>query len=173
MATDIQFIQWTQNEPESWIEYRTIEVFHYQLSQVYRYVDNRDDLTATLETGAPRNPNTAVLFSNSGLKITDPSEREDNDQLLDVTFGNIDGTIQDMLDQISGIGYLSDVEIIYRKYYSGNLLEPASPPQYLSASVVNFKSANLVGFTAEDTDMTTKRVGSFYYTETFPGLLVD
>lgn len=173
MASLQEYIQWVTNEPEAWIEYRTVEFYHPQLSQVYRYVDNREGQTFTLEAGAPRDPSTPVLFEESGLNITDPVEREDNDQILTVSFANVDGRVQEMLDQITGQGYLTEVEVIYRKYYSGNTSEPASPPLYLSASVINFNSSREVSFNAEDTDMTTKRVGRFYYTEDYPGLKLD
>jgi len=173
VASLTEYKQWVQSEPESWIEYKTVEIFHPQLSQVYRFVNKRDDFTGTLEAGAPRDPSTPVLFTNSGLQINDPAEREDNDQVLDVQFQNIDGVVQNMLDQISGQGFLSEVEIIYRKFYSGDTSEPASPPLYLSASVLNFRSSREAGFSAEDTDMTTKRVGTFYFTETYPGLKID
>lgn len=173
MASLTQYKQFVQNEPHSWIEYRTLEIWHEDFSQTYRFVDKRDNLTATLEAGAPRDPSTPVLFENSGLKITDPSEREDNDQLLNVKFANIGGEVQDMIEQVSGQGYLKEVQIIYRKYYSGNLNLPASPPLYLSASVITFDSSRNVSFNAEDTDMTTKKVGTFYITEVYPGLGFD
>lgn len=172
MASLAEYQRFVLNEPEAWIEWRTIEVWHPQFSQTYRFVNEYENKTFTLESGAPRNPSTAVLFTAAGFEVTEPVEREDNDQILSVVFNNADNTIQNMLDQISGAGYFSQVEVVYRKYYSNDLTQPASTPLYLSASNLNFTSSTSAGFNAEDTDLTTKNVGIIYTTELFPGLLV-
>lgn len=173
MASLEEYERFIRNEPEAWIEYRTLEVWHPQFDQIYRFVNQYTDKTFTLESGAPRNSGENVSFVAKGFQVTEPTEREDNDQILDVAFSNVDATVQDMIDQISGSGFFQQVEVIYRKYYSNDTSEPASTPLYLNISNINFINSREAGFTAEDTDLTTKRVGKIYTTELFPGLLVD
>ena len=156
--------------PESQREYRTIEAWHPQWSQTYRFVKNYVDRDFTLESTAPRNPNELVTFEGVTLNITEPAEREDAEQVLSISFGNVDGLVYDMIDQISGSGYLSQVEIVYRKYYSGDTTQPASTPLYLFLSGVDFEGPTRVVMTAEDVDLTQKRSGSIYTTTAFPGL---
>lgn len=156
--------------PEAQREYRTVEAFHPQWDRSYRFVKNYTDREFTLESTAPRNAGEIVTFDGVTLNITEPAEREDSEQILSITFGNVDGLVYDMLDQISGAGYLSQVEIVYRKYYSGDTTEPASTPLYLYLSGVDFEGPTSVSMTAEDVDMTQKRAGIVYTTKAFPGL---
>lgn len=165
--------QFLTNEPESFIEFRTIEIWHPALSQVYRFVNSNQNIDFTLENSAPRNPSQEVTFVAATMDIIEPGERQDAEQLLEITFGNTDDTIYEIVDQIQGQNYLTEAEIIYRKYYSGDTLEPATTPLYLFASVLNFTGIEAVSFTAEDTDLTNKKVGEIYTVELFPGLLVD
>lgn len=173
MAGLAEYQRFILNEPESWVEYRTLEIYHPAFSQVYRYVNGYADKDFTLESGAPRNPGALVTFTAAGFQVTEPVEREDNDQVLDVTFSNVDATVHNILDQISGADYFDQIEVVYRKYYSGDTSEPAVSPLYLNASAVTFTSSRAAAFTAEDTDLGTKRVGILYTTELFPGLAID
>ena len=170
MAGLEEFIRWNMHEPEAWIEFRTLEIFHPQEGNAYRFINQYEDKLLTLEAGAPRDASAQVNFVSKGLNITDPGERQDGEQVLTVKFSTVDSTVQDILAGISGQGYLTPIEVIYRKYYSGDLTQPAATPLYLSAAQINFDSAMVVNFSAEDTNLTTKRVGIIYTTELFPGM---
>lgn len=170
MATLEEYKRFLANEPESQIEYRTIEIWHPQFSQTYRFVANYEALEATLEIDAPRNAGELVTFEGATMKVTEPAETEANDTILGVEFGNVDGRIHEIIDQISGQGFFQQTQIIYRKYYSADLSEPAITPLYLFASAINFQGFESVGFTAEDTDLTNKSVGTIYTLEDFKGL---
>lgn len=169
MANLIAWERFVTNFPESQREYRTIEIWHPQFSQTYRFVANYLDINFTLEAGAPRDPSASVPFTGSTIRVVEPSEREDMEQALSVQFGNVDSTIHEIVDQITGTGYLSSAEVIYRKYYSGDLSEPATPPLYLFASDLGFEDTT-VSFSAEDSDLSQKRSGVIYTLELFPGL---
>lgn len=173
MATLQQFYQFKQNAPEAVIEYRTLELYHPQFAQVYRFVNKKLDNTFTLEAGAPRDPGAPVLFTGASFRVTEPVEQEDSDQPLEVSFGNVDSTISDIVAQISGVGFFTPTQVIYRKYFSQNTTEPATSPLYLDASVITFKGPTEASFSAEDINLTTRRVGRSYTTEDFPGLLID
>lgn len=169
MANLIAWERFVTNFPESQREYRTIEIWHPQFAQPYRFVSNYVNIDLTLEAGAPRDPSSSVTFTGSTLRIVEPSEREDMEQVLSVDFGNTDSTIHEIVDQVAGTGYLSSAEVIYRKYYSGDLTEPATPPLYLFASSLDFNDTS-VSFSAEDADLSQKRSGVLYTLELFPGL---
>lgn len=137
---------------------------------VQRFVSDYTDKSFGLESTAPRNPGQNVLFTAATLEIIEPSERNDSDQALSVTFGNVDGRIHDIVDQITGQGFFDQVQIVYRKYFSGDFTQPATQPLYLFASTLAFDGPTSVSFTAEDTDLSAKRSGTLYTFEQFPGL---
>lgn len=170
MATLDEWKRFTVGAPESQREYRTIEVSHPQLDQTSRFVVNHVDVDLTLESTAPRNAGETVTFRGVTMSITEPAERQDSEQVLGITFGNVDGTIHDIIDQITGSGFFQQIEIIYRKYYSGDLTVPAVSPLRLFASNVGFNGPTDVSFTAEDVDLSQKRSGLNYIIEQFPGL---
>lgn len=170
MATRDEWQRFVANAPEAQREYRTLEVWHGQLDRVYRFVSNYTPVEFTLEDDAPRDRGKLVPFDASTLQIVEPAERQDAEQALQVDFGNVDGTIHSILDQISGPGYFEAVQIIYRKYYSGDLSQPAVPSLRLFASGMSFSGPTTVSFTAEDVDLSQKRAGSLYTSEAFPGL---
>jgi len=170
MATLEQWQRFVANVPEAQREYRTLEIWHPQLERVYRFVTNYFVLIATLEGDAPRDPGDDVVFTGSTLRIVEPAERQDVEQTLQVEFGNVDGTIHEITDQISGLGYFTGVEVVYRKYYSGDLSQPAVPPLYLYAAALAFSGPTSVSFTAEDVDLSQKRAGKLYTGELFAGL---
>ena len=147
-----------------------MEVFHPQLSQVYRFVTAYKDMNFILEPNAPRDAGQSVLFDAVTLSIKEPSERNDSEQNLAVTFGNVDGRIHDIVDQISGQGFFIPIDLIYRKYYSGDLAGPVTSPLKLFISFLAFDGPEVVTFTAEDIDLSAKRSGSVYELEKFPGL---
>lgn len=170
MATTGQWRRFVANAPEAQREYRTIEVWHPQFDTVRRFVANYCDITATLEQDAPRDPGLPVLFTAATLRITEPVERQDAEQALAVEFGNVDGAISELVDQIAGIGFLTGVDVVYRKYYSGDLERVAVPPLYLFAASLAFSGPTSVAFTAEDVDLSQKRSGRLYTPADFPGL---
>ena len=171
MATITEYRRFLANEPEAQIEFRTIEIFHPQLSRVYRFVKaNAGVLSFVLEDTAPRNAGETVEFTAATMAIVEPSERNDSEQILSVDFGNTDGIIHEIADQITGAGFFEQVSVVYRKYYSGDLSAPAASPLYLFASNLAFDGPTSVSFTAEDTDLSSKRAGSLYTFELFPGL---
>ncbi len=158
------------NEPESAIEYRTIEIYHPNFSQTYRFVKSFTNKTFTLESGAPRNAGAPIEFDAASMRIEEPAERNDGDQVLTVSIGNTGDTVTNIIDQISGTGFLTPIEVVYRKYLSTDTGEPAQPPLYLYASNFSFENKTIATFTAEDADLTKKRAGSIYTVTEFPGL---
>ena len=170
MATIEQYRRFVANEPEADIEYRTIELWHPDFDQIYRFVNNYTDLAAGLESTAPRNAGETVVFTAAGIVIEEPQERNDADQVLTINMAAVDDTLDDIIEQISGTGFLEQMQVVYRKYYSRVLTEPAVTPLYLFGSGIAFENTESATFTAEDTDLSMKRSGIIYTTELFVGL---
>jgi len=128
------------------------------------------DLSASLEADAPRNPGETVIFSQATLRIDEPQERNDADQVLNISMGAVDDRLDDIISQITGTGFFDQMEVVYRKYFSGDLTVPATNPLYLFGSGITFENTETATFTAEDIDLSAKRSGVLYTTEFFPGL---
>lgn len=165
--TDYQ--RFLSSAPEAEREYRTIEIFHPDFSAPVRLVQDFVDQSFTLEASAPRNPSTVQLFTAISMRIEEPGESGDIDQVLTVSLGAIGNEVQDAIDQIDPMNSLTPIEVIYRKYHSSDLTEPVLV-LYQSAANVQFKGYSGVSFTAEDSDLTTKLAGELYTLERFPTL---
>ncbi len=170
MATLEAWEKFIVGAPEAQREYRTLELYHPQLDKVYRFVSNSIDVNLTLESTAPRNAGETVLFTAITAKFIEPAESGSAGQVFTAEFGNADDTVHRISDQISGTGFLTPTESIYRKYYSGDLSQPATPPLYLFASDLGFDGKVSCSFTAEDSDLSQKRSGANYITSIFRGL---
>lgn len=169
MATLDEFKRFSSGYTESVREYRTIEAYHPQFDQTYRFVRNYIPVNLQLEASAPRDSGTIQTFAGKTLEIVEPSEQPEAEQVLSISFGNADSQIHEIIDQVSGSGFLDPVEIIYRKYIGTDKTSPVCPPLYLSATSINFENQDCT-IIAEDVDLTQKRSGINYTNRLFPGL---
>lgn len=169
MAAINAYKKFVNSMPEAEREYRTIEVYHPDFASVLRFVRDFVDISLTLESTAPRNPSTSVLFTAIAMEINEPGENGQIEQVLGVNLGAVGNEVNDQLDQITESGALTPVELIYRKYYSGDLTEPVLVLT-LSVADISFKGYSDVSFTGEDVDFAIKRAGEIYTVERFPGL---
>lgn len=155
--------------PTAQREFRTIEVYHPSFIKTYRFVKDFEDQTFKLESTAPRNASQNILFEALSIEIQEPRESQDGDQLLTVNLGSIGNEVEQALQTITGEDYLIPIEIIYRKYYSGDLENPIIVLT-LTASNFVFQGYTIVSFTGEDTDLANKQSGELYTLERFPSL---
>jgi len=169
MASLEEFKKFAASAPEAQREFRTIEMFHPDFSSVLRFVKDFEDVNLTLESTAPRDPSTSVLFTALAMEINEPGENGQIEQVLGVGLGAVGNEVNDQIDLITENGSLIPIELIYRKYYSGDLTEPVLVLS-LSVADVSFKSYEQVSFTGEDTDFAIKKAGELYTLERFPGL---
>lgn len=170
MATFDDYVQFKLHKTETQREFRTIEIHHPNLSQVYRFVQDSSDLVAGLESTAPRNPGETVTFEAAYIEIVEPAESTDTEQNLQVNIGTLDDKMHSIIDQISGTGFLTEVDLVYRKYYSGDVSEPIINPLYLFVNQPSFDGLTAASFDATDTDLSLKRAGRIYTLEDYPGL---
>lgn len=150
-------------------EYRTIEIYHPDFSNLLRFVKDFEDQTLILEATAPRNPSSAVLFTAIAMEVGEPSENRDGDPILTINLGAVANEVNDELDLMTDTGRLTPISVIYRKFYEGDLTGPVLVLN-LTASNIKFDGFTAVAFVAEDTDFINKRSGELYTIERFPML---
>tara|TARA_R110002096_G_scaffold265447_3_gene458967 strand:- start:993 stop:1538 length:546 start_codon:yes stop_codon:yes gene_type:complete len=154
--------QFLASAPESQREIRTIEIDHVDLPAPQYFAQNYTDFIAE-----------GVTYKAAGLVITEPAERNDSEQNLSISMGAVTDELQAIIDQITEQGFLSELKVTYRKYYSGDLSEPAITPTILYGSSITFENSDRVSFVAEDTDLTNKRAGKLYTLSLFPGISTE
>jgi len=169
MATLEAYERFIANEPEGEIEYRTVEAYSSAFG-VVRYVFDIVAHNFLLEAGAPRNASETVPFSPTTGRVIEPAEREDGEQQLSINLGGANGVLNDLISMVSGAAYFEPIEIIYRKYFSGDLSQPAITPLYLHATDINFEGVKSVSIIAEDSNLSAKRPGRYYLLSEFKGL---
>lgn len=170
MATLEAYERFIANEPEAQIEYRTIEAYHPSFNATRRWIFNFINKSFPLESEAPRNPGETVLFEKANGQVTEPSEQDDGEQQLTINLGGVDGELNELISSISGVDFLTPIEIVYRKYFSGDLSEPATTPLHLQITNISFENINAVTIVAEDANLATRKPGQYYLLENFKGL---
>lgn len=168
MASLDEYEKFVSSMPEAQREFRTIELFHPDFN-LLRFVQDFKNVNLTLESDAPRNASTSVIFTAISMNINEPGENGQIEQVLSVSMGAVGNEVNDKLQQITETGSLTPIELIYRKYYSGDLSEPVLILN-VSVSDVSFKGYEAVTFTGEDTNFAIKRAGQLYTSERFPTL---
>lgn len=130
--------QYFREKPANVVAYTTIEFYHVDFG-VLRYVFNQySALTATLESGAPRNASTAVTFEPIAGQAPDP-EQGKYGASIDVQLGLVGGELEEKIDSITDAGRRKEIDVIWRRYMSDDLTAPAAV-YYMKAA-----SANLDG----------------------------
>ena len=162
MASLISWRQFLASAVEAQREIRTIQIDHVDLPGPQRFVQDYEDFTAE-----------GVLYKAAGLIITEAAERNDAEQNIQISMGAVTDELQDIIDQITDQGFLSELKITYRKYYSGDLTQPAITPLILFGSSISFENSDRVSFLAEDSDLSNKRSGALYTLSLFPGIASD
>lgn len=162
MATLNSWRQFLASAPQSQREIRAIKVEHVDLAAPELFVQDNADLVAA-----------GMTFKASGIVVTDPSERNDSEQNIQISMGAVTDELQGIIDQITDKGFLSELKITYFKFYSGDLTQPAVTPLILYGSSISFENSDRVSFIAEDTDLSNKRSGSLYTLKNFPGIATN
>jgi hypothetical protein len=162
MASLDSWKRFLASAPEAQREIRTIQIEHVDLAESYYFVQDYNDFVAE-----------GITYKAAGIIITEPAERNDAEQSLQISMGAVTGELQDIIDQITDTGYMNELTTTYRKYYSGDLTQPAVAPLVLYGSGISFDGSERVSFSAEDTDLSNKRSGFLYTINKFPGIATE
>ena len=73
----------------------------------------RDRSAAQRPEGAPRDPDTTQTFTAIAMKIKEPAENDEATPVLRIKLGAVGDEVNDQINQISGDGYLTPIQVIY------------------------------------------------------------
>ena len=163
------YARFLASAPQAQREFRTLEIFHPDFVELLRFVQDNVDRDLPIEAGAPRDASTTQTFTAIAMKIKEPTENDEATPQLKIMLGAVGDEVNDQINQITGDGFLTPIQVIYRKYYSGDLSDPVLVYE-LSAGNLEFKGYTEVNFSAEDADFARKRSGELYTLERFPTL---
>ncbi|MDP1530310.1 MAG: DUF1833 family protein [Rhodoferax sp.] len=155
--------------PANVVIYHTLELWHSAFTTPIRVVRDYADLTATLESTAPRNPSTAVTFVAFNFDFTKPEVSATGVPQITITLDNADRAIVANIEAAMGSTEL--VSVIYREFISTDLSAPQNNPP-LAMTILNvvadvFKVTATAGFP----NLMNKRFPTTEYsTEVFVGL---
>lgn len=156
--------------PNNSVAYHTLEIYHPSFTTPIRVVRDFVDLSAKLESTAPRDANTYVNFVGYAFDIVPPEVSTTGVPTLQIT---IDNVARDIMAGLEGaVTTNTPITIIYRMYLSTDLTAPQNNPP-MSLTIISI-SADVFKVTATATfgDLVNKKFPAVLYNvETFPGLV--
>jgi hypothetical protein len=170
MAENEGYSRFLASAPPDQREIRTFEIYHPAMTQLFRFAQGYVQESLPLEDDAPRNPGEVVDFKAIAAQITEPAESSRGEPILTIALGAVGSEVNEQVSLIKGEDTQTPVQLIYRKYYTGDLSAPVLVYR-LSLSSISFESYTQINFTAEDYDFSNKTSGEIYTLERFPGLI--
>lgn len=156
--------------PNNSVAYHTLEIYHPSFTTPIRVVRDFVDLSAKLESTAPRDASTYVTFVGYAFDIVPPEVSTSGVPNLQITIDNVSRDIMANLE--AAITTNTPITVIYRMFLSTDLTAPQNNPP-MALTIINI-SADVFKITATATfgDLVNKKFPSQMYTiETFPGLV--
>ena len=156
--------------PAGLVIYHTLELWHPAFTTPIRVVRDYVDLTATLESSAPRDASASVLFVAFNFDITKPEVSPTGVPQITITMDNVDRSIVANIE--AAMGSTDMVQVIYREFLSTDMSAPQNNPP-LTMTILNivadvFKVTATAGFN----NLMNKRFPTLEYSaETFVGLV--
>jgi hypothetical protein len=112
--------------PAGVIIYHTLELWHSAFSSPVRVVRDNVDLTATLESTAPRNASTAVTFVAFSFDFTKPEVSDTGVPEITIEIDNADRSIVANIE--AAMGSTEMIQVIYREFINTDLSVPQNNP---------------------------------------------
>jgi Domain of unknown function (DUF1833) len=156
--------------PNTDVAYHTLEIYHPSFTTPIRVVRDFVDLSAKLESTAPRDASTYVTFVGYAFDIVPPEVSTTGVPQCQITIDNVSRDIMANLE--SAVTTSTPITVIYRMFLSSDLTGPQNNPP-MALTIISI-SADVFKITATATfgDLVNKRFPSQNYTiETFPGLV--
>lgn len=156
--------------PNTSVAYHTLEIYHPSFTTPIRVVRDFVDLSARLESTAPRDASTYVTFVGYAFDIVLPEVSSTGVPSLQITIDNVARDIMANLEL--AVTTSTPITVIYRLFLSTDLTGPQNNPP-MALTIISI-SADVFKITATATfgDLVNKRFPSVTYNiETFPGLV--
>jgi len=153
------------NSRSNIVHLETLEISHPNFTKIYRVVRNSvNGLTAKLENGS------TVVFDYYPLKIENAGARDDLDQVINISIGDLGEIIPSEIDSVSQANSFSTKPIIiYRTYRSDDLNSPLFGPITLEVSSFSFTREG-ASFEARAPSLNVAKTGEIYKLDRFPML---
>lgn len=148
------------------VQLETIEISHPAFSKTYRVVRNATKgVTVRLETGG------TASFEYYPLKIVPKAARDDLDQNITITFGDLGEILPLELDRVMNYAGGMDIKPVvkYRVYRSDDLDHVLYGPLVLEVEAFTFNREGST-FDAKAPSLNLTRTGEIYSLTRFPGL---
>ena len=150
--------------------YHTLELRHPKFTTPIRVVRDYRDLTARLESTAPSNPNTYVLFTGFAFDFTKPEISTSGVPQMSIVIDNVSREIVANIEL--ALTSTDLVKATYREYISTDLSVPQNNPpvhmDIMSVSATLFQVTAVAGF---PNLMNRKFPTKEYSIEEFPALV--
>lgn len=156
--------------PNTSVAYHTLELYHPSFTTPIRVVRDFVDLSARLESTAPRDASTYVTFVGYAFDIVPPEVSTTGVPECQITIDNVSRDIMQNLE--ASVTTSTPITVIYRMFLSTDLTAPQNNPP-MTLTIISIQ-ADMFKVTATATfgDLVNKRFPSQLYTiETFPGLV--
>lgn len=156
--------------PDTDVAYHTLEIYHPSFTTPIRVVRDFVDLSAKLESTAPRDASTYVTFVGYAFDIVPPEVSSTGVPTLQITIDNVARDIMAGLEQ--AVMTSTPITVIYRMFLASDLTGPQNNPP-MALTIISI-SADVFKVTATATfgDLVNKKFPSVLYNiETFPGLM--
>jgi hypothetical protein len=156
--------------PNTDVAFHTLEIYHPSFTTPIRVVRDFVDLSAKLESTAPRDASTYVTFIGYAFDIVPPEVSTTGVPQCQITIDNVSRDIMANLE--SAVTTSTPITVIYRMFLSSDLTGPQNNPP-MALTIISI-SADVFKITATATfgDLVNKRFPSQNYTiDTFPGLV--
>jgi len=153
------------NSKSSVVQLELLEISHPNFTKVYRIVRNAvQGVTVTLETL------TSAAFDYYPLKVENAGARDDLDQAITVTLGDLGEVLPKELDEIaSNNGFGIKPNVVYRTYRSDDLSRPLFGPVVLEVESFAFNREGST-FEAKAPSLNVNKTGELYKLDRFPML---
>ena len=156
------------SNPDDKIILSTIEIYPDSLSSPARLVLDYADFTGTLESTAPNDASTAVLFSKAMFKFSLP-ESSDRLPMMELSIDNVSQIIGQAIED--AIDNQDVIPVIYREFIES---DTTPEPHYIlkNMALKNINVGNSITGSLYFADYTNRQFpNSFFTTERFPGLV--
>lgn len=153
------------NSRSSVVQLELLEISHSAFTKVYRIVRNAvSGIDVVLENGRTER------FDYYPLRIENNGSRDDLDQSLTITLGDLGDVLPEELDNVaSNAGFSERPVVTYRTYRSDDLSQPLFGPVILEVDSFAFNREGST-FTAKAPSLNVNKTGELYKLERFPML---
>lgn len=153
------------------IYFETFEIYHPQGISRRLVARQFETKSFGLESTAPRNAGQTVEFEPTSMEVTPVQQSNQTTVSLELQLGRVGKQIKEELRKISGGGFLTPIEGIYRVYRGADLTTPMMTPVTLFCSSVGLENED-AALLFEDDNPASITVSKRFLPQDFPGLEV-